>query len=176
MRRVRLSVRSMLIIQSNRGLIRALIIDALFFLFTSVCFAASDSGTPCPSTLLPDSIRHILDEKYATWRPLTLSDLTKVEQNLWLKDHGIEQCPGIAMGHFESEKSLSYAIFLVPKEVLKPGTRFLVIMNLKRSASYSRLTNQPATTSFPKYHQACIGMQSRRRVLNWCGMAFYRGI
>lgn len=52
--------------------------------------------------------------KFPELRPKNLSDLSGYDKQLWLKMHSSE-CPGIAVGHFESPKQVAYAFLLLPK-------------------------------------------------------------
>ena len=65
-----------------------------------------------PSQLLPVPIIETQLKNYPNWRPLRLDDLTADDQELWMKAKG-KQCPGYAVGHFVSDKFLTYAIILV---------------------------------------------------------------
>jgi hypothetical protein len=79
----------------------------------------------CQTSLAP-SARAVLASNYADWRPKDISDLGTDDKQLWLNDHPNE-CPGIAVGHFEEADRLSYAVLLVPKLELKHGYKILVL-------------------------------------------------
>jgi hypothetical protein len=49
------------------------------------------------------------------------------DQQLWLKAAHEKECPGIAIGHFETVDKLSYAILLVPKSEPSGGHKIVVI-------------------------------------------------
>jgi hypothetical protein len=53
------------------------------------------------------------------------TDLSQRAREAWEPEKPLT-CPGIAVGHFESAKSLSYAVLLVPTGHPDEGYRFLV--------------------------------------------------
>jgi hypothetical protein len=48
------------------------------------------------------------------------------DQQLWLKGRHGKECPAIAIGHFESADSLSYALLLVPQSNARGGHKIMV--------------------------------------------------
>lgn len=63
-------------------------------------------------TDLPNPVLKLIQTKFPGWRPRQLSDLASDDQQLWVKAHG-NQCPGTAVGHFESPYRPSYAALIV---------------------------------------------------------------
>ena len=75
---------------------------------------AAQPHEACPAISLPPQVQALLDHKFPKLRPKNLSDLGAYDKKLWLETHPRE-CPGIAVGHFESPSRMAYAILLVPK-------------------------------------------------------------
>jgi hypothetical protein len=48
------------------------------------------------------------------------------DQQLWLKGPNGKECPGIAIGHFDSADRLSYALLLVPQSNPSGGHKIVV--------------------------------------------------
>ncbi len=107
-------------------------IPLVVILFSSVSLAQPVLQDPCDLTVLPHQAQRVLKQEFSKWKVLTFADLTDVEQKLWLKDNNHEKCPGIAVGHFEEQANLSYALFLIPHERMKPGSRFVVMSKRKK--------------------------------------------
>ena len=58
------------------------------------------------------------------------------DQQLWLKGSKPKDCPGIATGHFQSTKELSYALLLVPKSNPNEGHKIIVVSKNETNDSY----------------------------------------
>src|SRR5712692_6588374 len=72
------------------------------------------AGDPCDLSGIPQEIQSKLEKDYPDWRPEKLDSLDDNDRGLWLKAHP-HDCPGIAIGHFESKTELSYAFLLISK-------------------------------------------------------------
>jgi len=83
---------------------------------------------------LPSDIQNRLKKEYDSWKIQEPADLSQRAHERWESKKPL-QCPGIAVGHFEGAKTLSYAILLVPIGHVDAGYRFLVL---------SQETDQPA--------------------------------
>lgn len=88
--------------------------------------SAAHASTECAKAVLPTPINDGLKAKFAQWRVKQVSDMEADEQNLWLKGPNGAACPGIAIGHFVSADSLSYAFLLVPQSDPTGGHRIVV--------------------------------------------------
>jgi hypothetical protein len=84
-----------------------------------VSMARSEAALPAP-------INELLKAKFSQWRPKQVSDVDAHDRQLWLKAHE-KECPGIAVGYFESADRLSYAALLVPKSEPRGGYKIVVI-------------------------------------------------
>jgi hypothetical protein len=81
---------------------------------------------PCDLSVLPPELQTELARDYSDSQPEKLENLSEHYRQLWLKDHP-NDCPGIAIGHFESKSELSYGLFLVPRPDRKhPGASIVV--------------------------------------------------
>jgi hypothetical protein len=100
-----------------------LLVSGLIFGQKSAC--ASEGQNLCNVGSLPQDIQSRLKEEYGSWKVQEPADLSKHAHERWESEKPLG-CPGIAMGHFESAKTLSYALLLVPTEHPDGGYRFLV--------------------------------------------------
>jgi hypothetical protein len=82
---------------------------------------------PCDVAGLPVQVRAALKSGFDGWRPRQLADLDADDQKLWLDGSNKQGCPGIAVGHFESAKELSYALLLVPESRSAHGYKVVVL-------------------------------------------------
>jgi len=98
----------------------------VFVLLTMAFSVTSRAADPCDASALPQEIQTKLDRNYPDWQPEKLENLDEEDRKLWTNAHP-NDCPGIAIGHFESKNELSYALLLVSKPDRKrPGLRILV--------------------------------------------------
>src|SRR5260370_14396581 len=88
--------------------------------------ARAQTSNSCAETDLPGPVIDLINAKFSGWRPEQLPDLAADDQQLWVKAHG-NQCPGTAVGHFESPDHLSYAVLLVPQSDPTGGCPLLVV-------------------------------------------------
>jgi hypothetical protein len=87
--------------------------------------ASKQESSLCRLDSLPTVIQHRLKEEYGTWKIQEPTDLSQRAREAWEPEKPLT-CPGIAVGHFESANSLSYAVLLVPTGHPDEGYRFLV--------------------------------------------------
>lgn len=97
-------------------------------IFSAVAPAISSAQvtSSCQETVVPPPIRELLKSKFSQWRPKQITDMDADDQQLWLTGSNGKDCPGIAIGHFESAKELSYAFLLVPKSEPTGGYKVVV--------------------------------------------------
>ena len=101
----------------------------------------------CQTVTLPPEAAAVLSTKYADWRPKNLSDLAGDDKALWLQEYP-EDCPGIAIGHFEEPDRLAYALLLVPKSEPKHGYKIIVLRELASDHTYrATLLDQGESTT-----------------------------
>ena len=92
---------------------------------TSGQSSAAQTSIVCGEAALPAPVNELLRVKFAGWRRQQLSDLYEDDQKLWTNSHP-KECPGFALGHFESADSLSYAVLLLPNSAQQSGYTILV--------------------------------------------------
>jgi hypothetical protein len=105
-------------------------------LLTMAFSVPSRAADPCDAAALPHEIQAKLDKNYPDWQPEKLENLDEDDRKFWTEAHP-NDCPGIAIGHFESKTELSYALLLVSKpERKRPGLRILVFSRPAPSEPY----------------------------------------
>jgi hypothetical protein len=106
----------------------------LFSLTTALAFGQPGSPIPrkpsqesalCKLESLPSEVQNRLKEEYGSWKIQEPTGLSQRAHERWESEKPLE-CPGIAVGHFESAKTPSYAVLLVPNGHTDAGYRFLV--------------------------------------------------
>ena len=118
----------------------------LFSLTTALAFGRPGSSLPippkpsqgsflCKPESLPSEIQNRLKEEYGSWKIQGPADLSQRAHERWESEKPLE-CPGIAVGHFESAKTPSYAVLLVPKGHADAGYRFLVFSQKAGQPTY----------------------------------------
>src|SRR5437868_8717585 len=110
--------------------------------------ARAQNSDPCTKTDLPTPVIHLIKAKFPGWRPKQITDLDPRSRELWLKG-GSNECPGIAVGHFESPDRLSYAVFLVPQSESTGGYTLLVFNRMPTGDAYVwKLLGQARATTY----------------------------
>ncbi|HEV2304253.1 MAG TPA: hypothetical protein VGR93_01930 [Candidatus Acidoferrales bacterium] len=89
----------------------------------------------CRLDSLPSVIQRHLREEYGSWKIQEASNLSPRAKGRWVSEKPLE-CPGIAIGHFESAQTLSYALLLVPLEHADAGYRFVVFSQKPGQSDY----------------------------------------
>ena len=101
----------------------------LFLLLSPLLFGQGAANQKadglCKVESLPSDIQNRLKEEYGSWKIQEPTDLSQRAREAWEPEKPLA-CPGIAVGHFESAKTLSYAVLLVPTGHADEGYRFLV--------------------------------------------------
>jgi len=98
-----------------------------FILFLlALALAARAQSKPC--AVLPAEARILIEQRFPSWRPKNLSDLSGYDKKLWLETHP-KECPGIAAGHFEQPDRLAYAVLLIPKSGHTGSYKVIVLSN-----------------------------------------------
>lgn len=86
---------------------------------------AKQAPVLCRLDSLPPAIQSHLREEYGSWKIQEASNLSPRARGRWGSEKPLG-CPGIAVGHFESAQTLSYALLLVPVGHADAGYRFVV--------------------------------------------------
>ena len=120
---------------------------ALVFIIVSATSPASGAvPAGCDDSLIPTEARTLVNERFPKWKVLLLTDLVKDDQELWLKSHPNE-CPGIALGHFDNLKELSYAITLIHRENGKLRQVLLVVSKGPDKKYRLKILNKPSSVA-----------------------------
>ncbi|HEY2819637.1 MAG TPA: hypothetical protein VGJ06_01245 [Candidatus Acidoferrum sp.] len=101
-------------------------IVALAGIATAPRMSAAPEPVSCDTAAMPAQVREMLRNKFAGWRPKQLSDMSVEDQKSWLASPSGKFCPGIAIGHFENSKDLSYAVLLLHKSEPTHGYKIIV--------------------------------------------------
>src|SRR5579864_1819658 len=105
--------------------LRQIVLFTIVNLFM-LSYASAQTTEICSLTRLPSAASELLKTKFPLWRAKQISDLDGYDRQLWLETHA-KECPGIAVGHFESSENLSYAVLLVPKKESTGGYEIVVL-------------------------------------------------
>jgi hypothetical protein len=102
---------------------------------SSQSYDTAQATSSCNLGSLPSDIRDRLNKEYGTWKIQEPTDLSQRAHERWESEKPLE-CPGIAVGHFESAKTPSYALLLVPIEHADAAYRLLVFGEKAGEATY----------------------------------------
>jgi hypothetical protein len=101
------------------------VVILLYMELTPIVTAQSPS--PCDEAALPKAVNELLKEKFPHWKPKQVSDIDADNRQLWVDGPNGDACPGIAIGHFESSKDLSYAFLLVRRLNPSGGHKVVIV-------------------------------------------------
>jgi hypothetical protein len=92
-----------------------------------------------------------VNKAFPGWRLKQTSDLVDYDRELWSKAHPIE-CPGIAIGHFESPDQTAYGLLLIPDSGAVTGYKLVVLSKASSADRFStrvldRAEGQPGAGS-----------------------------
>jgi len=99
-----------------------------FFQHASLASAAVDADDAlglCQIEMIPKDIRDTLERRFYGWKVQDSSNLLPKTRQKWTTLAPLA-CPGIASGHFEDTRSVSYALLLVPADRGANGYRIVV--------------------------------------------------
>jgi hypothetical protein len=104
-------------------------ISIIFMLPACVAFGRQNTGKQplnlCRFDSLPAAIQRHVKEEYGSWKVQEAANLSPRARGRWESEKPLE-CPGIAVGYFESAQTPSYALLLVPTGNGDAGYRFVV--------------------------------------------------
>jgi hypothetical protein len=93
--------------------------------FASGAVDADDALSLCQVEALPKDIRATLERRFYGWKVQDSTSLLPKARQKWASSAPLA-CPGIAAGHFEDSRSVSYALLLVPEDHSANGYKFVV--------------------------------------------------
>ncbi|HET7876901.1 MAG TPA: hypothetical protein VFN71_15365 [Methylomirabilota bacterium] len=97
-------------------------------LLTSALLAAPPVLDTCAGGRLPGKLRDVLVGRFPGWRLVTVNDLHRDDQVIWLTDRG-QECPGIAIGRFQSARRVSYGLLLIRADRERLLERLVVVQS-----------------------------------------------
>ncbi len=96
---------------------------------------ATEEPVRCDLGSLPSDIQSRLKGDFGSWKIQEAENLSEHARKTWAGKKP-PACPGIAVGLFQSAKTPSYAVLLVPVEHPDAGYRFLVFSRKAGQPSY----------------------------------------
>lgn len=133
--------------------------------------------------VLPEDARAALKTQYPGFYPQRVSDLSREYQQAWLKDHP-QECPGIAVGHFESSSKTSYAVLLIGSRGSLSGSKLVVLSQTAKAWKAAKLEEKSM-----EYNYEAVAKVSRKgsldriqldefeggaAIYSWAGGRFHR--
>jgi hypothetical protein len=89
--------------------------------------ASTQAQDPCAEGNLPAGVATLLAKRFPAWKVEKPDDFDAYYRKLWLKAHPNE-CPGIAIGHFFSDRHLSFAVLLISRASEMSGYKLVTIV------------------------------------------------
>ena len=93
--------------------------------FAKAAVDADDALGLCQLESLPKDIRGTLERRFYGWKVQDSTNLLPKARQKWASITPLA-CPGIAAGHYEDSRSVSYALLLVPLDNSANGYKFVV--------------------------------------------------
>jgi hypothetical protein len=93
--------------------------------FASAAVDADDALGLCQMETLPKDIRATLERRFYGWKVQESSNLLPRARQKWASVAPLA-CPGIAAGHYQDSRSVSYALLLIPVDRSANGYKFVV--------------------------------------------------
>src|SRR5713226_8908496 len=93
--------------------------------FVAAAVDADDALGLCQVDTLPEDTRNTLERRFYGWKVQDSSNLLPKARQKWASIVPVA-CPGIAAGHYEDSRSVSYALLLVPDDRSANGYKFVV--------------------------------------------------
>jgi hypothetical protein len=115
--------------------------------FVAAAVDADDALGLCQIDTLPKDIRDTLERRFYGWKIQDSSNLLPKARQKWATIAPLA-CPGIATGHFEESRSVSYALLLVPVDPSAGGYKFVVFSAPSGQSYYGfKMLNQTASNA-----------------------------
>src|SRR5882757_171415 len=93
--------------------------------FAAAAVDADDALGLCQVETIPKDIRDTLERRFYGWKVQDSGNLLPKIRQKWASTAPLA-CPGIATGHYEDSRSVSYALLLVPVDRSANGYKFVV--------------------------------------------------
>jgi hypothetical protein len=95
-------------------------------LLTAFPLSAQSHRHFCDDDQVPPEVLAAVQQQYPEWHFQLLTELSREYQQQWLKDHP-EECPGFAVGHFQSATRTDFAMLLVRSRAAQSGSKLVVV-------------------------------------------------
>ena len=113
----------------------------------SAAVAADDELRLCRVETIPKDILDTLDRRFYGWKVQDSSNLLPKVRQKWAAIAPLT-CPGIATGHLEESRSISYALLLVPVDPSVNGYKFVVFTAASGQSFYGfKMLDQSASNA-----------------------------
>jgi hypothetical protein len=109
----------------RRALCIALCLNLLVAAVPAASNPADELLALCRADTLPQDIRNSLSRNFGAWKIQEPEDLSARARTRWSEERPLT-CPGIAAGHFQDQKSASYALLLVPTNRVSNAFKLLI--------------------------------------------------
>ena len=93
--------------------------------FPQVAARATERNAICKPESLPGEIRSQLKKQFASWKIQEPEALSPPARARWESEKPL-QCPGITIGQFEKDKTISYGVLLVPQALPGASYKFII--------------------------------------------------
>jgi hypothetical protein len=87
----------------------------------------------CKPESLPEEVRGHLKREFASWKIQEPETLSQHARERWESEKPVK-CPGIAIGQFEKDKTISYGVLLVSQG--RPDASYKLLVFSPKGASY----------------------------------------
>jgi hypothetical protein len=114
--------------KARYALMLSLLSGVSFFQHASLARAAVDADDAlglCQVDTIPKDIRGTLERRFYGWKVQESMNLLPKARQKWASIAPLA-CPGIATGHFEDPRAVSYALLLVPADSSANGYKLVV--------------------------------------------------
>lgn len=114
--------------KARYALMLSLLSGLYFFQHAPLAGAAVDADDTlglCQVDTIPKDIRATLERRFYGWKVQESTNLLPKTRQRWSSIAPLT-CPGIASGHFEDSRSVSYALLLVPADHSANGYKLVV--------------------------------------------------
>jgi len=110
--------------------------------------------------VLPEEAHAALKDQFPGFYAQKVSDLSSEYQQAWLKDHP-QECPGIAVGHFQGMSKVSYAVLLIGSRGSLSGSKLVVLSQAAAKWKAIKLEEEAM-----EYHYQAVSKIARKGALD----------
>src|SRR5258706_1493098 len=99
--------------------------------------AAAEESAVCKSARLPVDLQDRLNKEFTSWHIQEPAPLSAHAKERWRAEKPLE-CPGLAVGKFETDTSKSYVVLLVPAASKEGGYRLVAFSTMPNQHGYEQ--------------------------------------